>query len=58
MQKFLELSKKTREWGQKKRLFNLLNSLNLYISLKLLRLHAVHSVIALSDYKRIGYGEI
>ena len=57
MQKILEFSKKTREWGQK-RLFNLLNSLNLYISLKLLRLHAVHSVIALSDYKRIGYGEI
>lgn len=27
MQKFLELSKKTREWGQKK-LFNILNSLN------------------------------
>ena len=57
MRKFLELSKKTREWGQK-RLFNLLNSLNLYISLKLLRLHAVCSVIALSDYKRIGYGKI
>lgn len=57
MQKILEFSKKTREWGQK-RLFNLLNSLNLYISLKLLRLHAVCSVITLSDYKRIGYGEI
>ena len=58
MQKFLELSKKNTRVGTKKKLFNLLNSLNLYISLKLLRLHAVCSVIALSDYKRIGYGKI